>query len=222
MIVKWRHNVATTESSLTFNSNFLCLCEAASTYVPLSLYYIWLLLWSLLFLCDWTKDCRGKQPAQRTLWRAMMPLWTLQRAPINISHGSKLFFAAVHLSRSTVIFGDFSDFLKHLSMFECQQFSDSLLVALFLKALLIDCRFLELKWPLLSEPPQYETQGLLKSDVTFVETLCSQPACQEGSNVTILNPFSTHFYSFPIPLFTFCFVPLAWVWWKYILNYQHN
>lgn len=29
----------------------------------------------------------------------------------------------------------------------------------------------ELKWSLLSEPPQYETQGLLKSDVTIVETL---------------------------------------------------
>lgn len=29
----------------------------------------------------------------------------------------------------------------------------------------------ELKWSLLSEPPQYETQGLLKSDVTVVETL---------------------------------------------------
>lgn len=54
-------------------------------------------------------------------------------------------FAAVHLSRSTVVLNDFSEFKKHLYMFECQQFSDSLLVVLFLKAMLIDCRFLELK-----------------------------------------------------------------------------
>lgn len=105
-------------------------------------------------------------------------------------------FAAVHLRRSTVISKDFSDVLKHLFMFECQQFRDSLLVVLFLKALLIDCRFLEVKWPLLSEPPQYETLGLLKSDVTFVETLCTQCACQEGSNVTIWNPFLTLFFQF--------------------------
>lgn len=54
-------------------------------------------------------------------------------------------FAAVHLSRSTVILNEFSDFLTRLYMFECKQLSDSLLVVLFLEAVLSDCRFLELK-----------------------------------------------------------------------------
>lgn len=44
MIVKWRQNVAIIETSLTFNSNFLCLCETAPMYVPLSLPCIWFVL----------------------------------------------------------------------------------------------------------------------------------------------------------------------------------
>lgn len=46
------------------------------------------------------------------------------------------------------------------------------------------------------EPPRSKTRGLLKSDVTFVETLCSQSVCQEGSNVTILNSFFSLLFLF--------------------------
>lgn len=189
MIVKWRHNVAIIETSLTFHSNFLCLCETAPVYVPLSLPCIWfvLLLFFEVFMwwnqralgpaaclilggkeCHYSLDIIERTHlsfikslvVSRSYWCLLQYVLSAWN-PVQLPYSKKMQWSLVHFLSPKV-----GCFFLHLWIKECKYLL-TLCGCVFSEcssAYRSQIPACELKWPLLSEPPRYKTLTLLKSD----------------------------------------------------------